>query len=95
MTNPDQQMIQQASERALICLAQALKKEAVGSPNWVLLMDALEAMEIIEAVADEARDAFAPGPLFSQAAPVVLPQRLALGRSLLRRRDAAKPRQAA
>jgi hypothetical protein len=87
MTNHDQQLIQQAAARALARLAGALEKQAPGSPVWTLLVEALDAVEIVEAVADEARDAFVPNLPFSPASSAIQSQRLALTRALLCRRD--------
>jgi hypothetical protein len=52
-------------------------------------------VETIEAVADEARDAFAPSPSFHPASPVMRSERLALTRSLLCRRALPERLQAA
>jgi hypothetical protein len=95
MTDSDQQMIQQAAAKALTCLARALEKEASGSPRWLLLVEALEAVETIDAVTDVARDAFAPSPSFHPASPVMRSERLALTRSLLCRRELPERLQAA
>jgi hypothetical protein len=83
MTAIDRQLIQQEVGKALACLARALKQEAAGSSQWLLLVDALEALETIEVVADGARDAFTPSFPPSSPAPDVRAQRFSLTRSLL------------
>ena len=95
MTNSDQQMIQQAAATALDCLARALKAEAAGSPRWLLLVEALGAVEAIEAVANEASDGFAPAPSFNAPSDVMRPQRLTLARSLLCRPELPERQRAA
>ena len=87
MTKRDQQLIQQAAARALTRLTGALEKQTPGSPLWVLLVEALDSVEIIEAIADEARDALVPNLPFSPEPSAIQSQRLALTRALLCRRD--------
>ena len=95
MTNQDQQRIQQAAAKALGHLAGALEKQTPGSPLWVLLVEALDAVETVEAIADETRDAFVPHPSFSPGASATRAQRLALTRAMLCRRDTPKHGRAA
>ncbi|WP_043839721.1 hypothetical protein [Muricoccus aerilatus] len=95
MTKHDQQLIQQAAARALTCLTGALEKQTPGSPLWVLLVEALDSVEFIEAIADEARDAFVPNLPFSTESSAIQAQRLALTRALLCRRDIPERLQAA
>lgn len=85
MTSSDQQLIQQAAAKALVCLARVLEREATGSPRWVLLVEALEALETVEAVADGGRDSLEAHQSLSP--PAMRAQRLALTRSLLGRRE--------
>lgn len=83
MTIPDQRTIQQAALRAQACLTDLIAAETTGSSRWTLLVEALEVVEVIEAVADEARDGFSPSFHVYQPSPLMRPQRLAFAHSIL------------
>jgi hypothetical protein len=95
MTNSDQQIIRRAAAKAMACLARTLEEVGAASPDSEMLIEALEAVESIEALADDARDAFAPNPSFVRAPPCMRPQRLALTRALLGYREVPELVQAA
>jgi hypothetical protein len=69
MTKSDQMLIKLSAAHALSCLAFALKGATAQPLRWMLVEEAIEALETVETVADVTRDAFAPSMLFSSATP--------------------------
>ncbi|MBP0446728.1 hypothetical protein J8J14_18290 [Roseomonas sp. SSH11] len=67
MTRSDQQLIETSAFHAALYAATCLKPEMPIAARWMLFGEALAALETIEAVADEARDAFAPSLPFPSA----------------------------
>ncbi|MFC7739444.1 hypothetical protein ACFQX4_27710 [Roseomonas sp. GCM10028921] len=69
MSPTDQQVVAQAAARALSALSLAAEDGSASAVLRSLLLEALEAVETVEALTDLSRDAFVPGVVVGYGAP--------------------------
>ncbi|HEY8612320.1 MAG TPA: hypothetical protein VIL69_13640 [Roseomonas sp.] len=95
MTKSDRKLMERSAAYAVTCIALALDRAMAQPLRCMLVEQASEAFETVEAVGDVSRDAFAPTMLFSVTAPNTWAESLPAFPSLPRHLSSAELFQAA